>query len=445
MAKINARIQVRRDTSTNWQTKNPVLAAGEIGYEIDTKKMKIGDGSTAWNDLPYAIGASGASRFVELADTPSEYTGQAGKLIKVNSTEDGLEFGDPPEPPPSSFKDLTDTPNDYTGYGGKIVAVKSTEDGLEFIDPPSSGASIFNFLDHDPFKGDPIGLLLITGSIFHKALRSNNVDTNKTYLVWHPARRAVTYKLVLRSFEPYSFSLSGGDYEKISLLGQSDTGCDPVLDPWDIVTFTFHIKVVAESSNPQGKLDIHPLHINFDLSGSTVVLTIELDNVYDIETYEDNTISSGAISTSVSIGTDFPTGSTFSSETYTASDWFQLAIQQRFLKDPVAVTVGSNTYNCNWEYRVFVNGSQLDLGQPFYSQYDLSSIMRASSTGSCYFFLRGIRAFAGEIDETKLADLFNNEKTWLLDRTISNVSQFGPLGTSENASLCDDFPSTEGA
>lgn len=36
----------------------------------------------------------GANEFTELSDTPNSYTGQAGKVVKVNSTEDGLEFDD---------------------------------------------------------------------------------------------------------------------------------------------------------------------------------------------------------------------------------------------------------------------------------------------------------------------------------------------------------------
>jgi hypothetical protein len=44
-------IQVRRDTATNWSLKNPILVAGEIAFETDTKKVKIGDGTTAWNSL----------------------------------------------------------------------------------------------------------------------------------------------------------------------------------------------------------------------------------------------------------------------------------------------------------------------------------------------------------------------------------------------------------
>ena len=40
-------IQQRRDTAADWSGVNPVLALGEIGWETDTRKGKLGDGSTA--------------------------------------------------------------------------------------------------------------------------------------------------------------------------------------------------------------------------------------------------------------------------------------------------------------------------------------------------------------------------------------------------------------
>jgi hypothetical protein len=46
-------IQLRRGLSTQWTTANPVLFQGEIGLETDTRKFKIGDGTTAWSSLPY--------------------------------------------------------------------------------------------------------------------------------------------------------------------------------------------------------------------------------------------------------------------------------------------------------------------------------------------------------------------------------------------------------
>lgn len=51
---MGTRIQIRRDTSTNWSLNNPVLALGEPGLETDTQIIKYGDGVTTWNNLTYA-------------------------------------------------------------------------------------------------------------------------------------------------------------------------------------------------------------------------------------------------------------------------------------------------------------------------------------------------------------------------------------------------------
>lgn len=46
-------IQIKRGTAAAWTSANPVLNAGEMGFETDTKKMKVGDGTTAWSSLAY--------------------------------------------------------------------------------------------------------------------------------------------------------------------------------------------------------------------------------------------------------------------------------------------------------------------------------------------------------------------------------------------------------
>lgn len=47
------KIILRRDTAANWSSLNPTLSLGELGYETDTNKLKIGNGSSAWNSLAY--------------------------------------------------------------------------------------------------------------------------------------------------------------------------------------------------------------------------------------------------------------------------------------------------------------------------------------------------------------------------------------------------------
>ena len=52
-------IKLRRGTATEWTTANPILAAGEMGIETDTRKFKFGDGTTPWNTLAYASAEGG--------------------------------------------------------------------------------------------------------------------------------------------------------------------------------------------------------------------------------------------------------------------------------------------------------------------------------------------------------------------------------------------------
>ena len=57
MAKtLKGRTQHPAYTAAVLKAKNPVLLKGEVVYESDTTRHKIGDGTTAWNALPYAKG-----------------------------------------------------------------------------------------------------------------------------------------------------------------------------------------------------------------------------------------------------------------------------------------------------------------------------------------------------------------------------------------------------
>ena len=47
------RMLQRRGTAAQWANTNPTLGSGEIGFETDTGQFKMGDNSTAWDDLPY--------------------------------------------------------------------------------------------------------------------------------------------------------------------------------------------------------------------------------------------------------------------------------------------------------------------------------------------------------------------------------------------------------
>lgn len=54
-------IQLRRGDAADWTSTNPILAEGEVGVEIDTSKLKIGNGTNNWNTLPYFGSAGGGT------------------------------------------------------------------------------------------------------------------------------------------------------------------------------------------------------------------------------------------------------------------------------------------------------------------------------------------------------------------------------------------------
>jgi hypothetical protein len=73
------RMQQRRGTAAQWTAANPVLGAGEIGFETDTNKFKIGNGSTAWTSLSYFIdGASLIDGAPDLLNTLNELAAALG-------------------------------------------------------------------------------------------------------------------------------------------------------------------------------------------------------------------------------------------------------------------------------------------------------------------------------------------------------------------------------
>lgn len=53
---IKTTFKLRRGLAARWAEVNPILAEGEPGFELDTYKLKIGNGEKAWNDLPYVAG-----------------------------------------------------------------------------------------------------------------------------------------------------------------------------------------------------------------------------------------------------------------------------------------------------------------------------------------------------------------------------------------------------
>jgi hypothetical protein len=97
---VQTQIQTRRGTAASWTSTNPTLAAGEIGFESDTNKFKIGTGSTAWASLAYASNVSPLTTKGDLYTYSTDNTrlavGANGETIVADSsTPTGLKWAAP--------------------------------------------------------------------------------------------------------------------------------------------------------------------------------------------------------------------------------------------------------------------------------------------------------------------------------------------------------------
>lgn len=97
---INARIKNRRDTKANLADTNPLLYSGELILEQDTNKIKMGDGVTLYNELPYIGGNLPTGCVIPFAGTtiPDDWLLCNGQAVSRQEYDDlyaviGIKYG----------------------------------------------------------------------------------------------------------------------------------------------------------------------------------------------------------------------------------------------------------------------------------------------------------------------------------------------------------------
>ena len=97
-----SKIQVRRDTLSNWNANNPVLSSGEIAFVTDENKFKVGNGSSAFSSLPYLQADAYIDSVILGTDTTGNYvetmisgdginlSGQGSESASVTVTNTGV-------------------------------------------------------------------------------------------------------------------------------------------------------------------------------------------------------------------------------------------------------------------------------------------------------------------------------------------------------------------
>lgn len=139
------KIRPRSGTAAQWTAANPILAEREIGFEYPTGglgtgrvKMKMGDGSTHWNDLPYAT----VSPIVENIESTSQENAPSSAYVKTKFDTIDSKLS-------SLFKVALFTAttsasgNVSYSFGKKVyvlAAWNTTSDNLVFPYPPGGGS-----------------------------------------------------------------------------------------------------------------------------------------------------------------------------------------------------------------------------------------------------------------------------------------------------------------
>lgn len=134
------KIQLRRDTATNWTTNNPIPASGEPCFETDTGKFKIGDGVIAYNDLPYQ--GEGGSTPTNMATTDTDQTITGKKVfLQPNSSNKGLNvaLGDNATNPDISVHIGRASNSDFTGG---MIRFDSTNPKIVGLQQSNSGGTM---------------------------------------------------------------------------------------------------------------------------------------------------------------------------------------------------------------------------------------------------------------------------------------------------------------
>lgn len=79
----------RHDISTNWTLNDPILTLGEYGVEDDTHRIKRGDGTSKWSELPYET--FGIDKLVPTSASDVSYSNVETGLEK-NNVQEMLDF-----------------------------------------------------------------------------------------------------------------------------------------------------------------------------------------------------------------------------------------------------------------------------------------------------------------------------------------------------------------
>ena len=208
-------VQIRRGTTTQWAQSTKILKVGELGIDTTLNRLKIGNGTSLWTNLPFIIGDTGAASTVPGPKGDTGNTGPAGPAGAASTVAgpQGLK-GDTGDTGPQGPQGLKgDTGN--TGPAG-AANFNGTTDAL------AAGITI------DKIAYPAITMLDVTNSGYSAYLFMNQYGgSNPT--IYAISGTTIAFNLNV-SGHPFLIRLSAANYNTglihVSTAGVISTGAD---------------------------------------------------------------------------------------------------------------------------------------------------------------------------------------------------------------------------
>lgn len=249
---VNIRLITRNDTAENWTTKNPVLLEGEMGLVRETGLIKVGDGTTAWNNLSYINDLSTV--------TANHYEGTAAEG-ETDTAVIARVLGETVAEKDDTFivkRVIYGTKNSYTAYvydGTKWAAMDGNYDASnvyfdkDFVVTADIGVVTIPESGSTTISAAGKSVKDVLAGIFAK--EKEPAVTNPAVSITASANKA--YEVGTKVSPSYSASLSAGSYTYGPVTGitaktwsVTNSGSDEILTT---ATGTFAEITVADNTN----------------------------------------------------------------------------------------------------------------------------------------------------------------------------------------------------
>ncbi len=158
-------VKLKRGTATQWAANNPVLASGEVGVELSVsgspQALKIGNGTSTWNALPYFIKAGGVPQPIAYGNT-----GSAGTSVEFARADHKHETMAAPPTTPTTVSDASTNSTTSTSHTHALSGVFTKQRNFNFGEihkfySGTNGRSWLGLLNLTRFSFHPLNNALI--------------------------------------------------------------------------------------------------------------------------------------------------------------------------------------------------------------------------------------------------------------------------------------------